>query len=321
MPRNLITGITGQDGIHMSKLLAARNEPIIGVVTKKSDLERITLLKKISTKIQFIEVEDFQPKTLQTVLRNVKPERIYNFAAISSVKKSFDDPELTFEVNYNLFNSLLLAVSEELSQQTKVFQCSSSEMFGNSIEEFQNEDTAFAPVSPYGESKTKAHLLARDYRNNGLFVTSGILFNHESEFRKPGFLIEKIVSFMSRRNSGIKEVLELGTLDISRDWGYAGDFVEGMTKALDSQKADEFIFATGIQRTILELIETCLEIIGDSTPISEVVRVNHSLARSAEKFTSRGDYSKAKEVLHWQPETPFHEMLTILIKAKLPALT
>lgn len=317
MPTNLLTGITGQDGIHLSKLLSERNEKVVGLVTKNSDAQRIAFLKRISPKIEFIEIENYEPNSLSVVINRVKPDRVFNFAAISSVSRSFTDPELTFEVNYNLFRNLLLAVTEEGSRDIRVFQCSSSEMYGNSTEEFQSEETKFSPVSPYGESKVKAHLLARDFRKEGLFVTSGILFNHESEFRKPGFLIEKIVSYMSRRASGVQEYLELGTLDVSRDWGYAGDFVTGMVKALEAEQASEYVFATGVQRTILELIEKCLETIGDESPISEVVRVNHDLARTSEKFTSRGDFSKARSQLNWTPDTTFEEMVKILINAKI----
>lgn len=267
--------------------------------------------------VELVEIPDFSTKSFSEVIIKKQPEKIYNLAAVSSVKLSFQEPDLTYKVNYTYFQNLLEATTETSGSKTRIFQCSSSEMFGNSLTSIQNEVTSLNPISPYGESKVLAHQLGQEYRKKGLFITNGILFNHESEYRKDGFLFDKITTFMANRKMGKKEPLELGTLDVSRDWGYAGDFVVGMERALEIEYPDDFVFATGTMKSILQLIQEAMLVIEDETPISELIKVNQSLARPSERYVSCGDYSKAERILGWTPETSFANMLRKIIEYKV----
>jgi GDPmannose 4,6-dehydratase len=314
---NMITGITGQDGILLSKLLRNQGEKFFGVITKYSDPLRVELLRREIQDVNLIQMPDFSENSFSNVLRDLKPKKIFNFASISSVKLSFEKPDVTHEINYQLFANLISAVEKVLGGGARVFQSSSSEMFGNSGDESQNESTQFKPVSPYGESKLRAHLLARESRNKGLFVTTGILFNHESEYRKEGFVVEKVTSYMAKRKHGATHKLELGDINVTRDWGYAGDFVRGMHKSLSINDPNEFVFATGETKSISDLVEISLEIIGDKSSPEDFIVSNSDLKRPNEKRSSKGDFSRAQAVLGWQPETSFEQMLRKLIDFKL----
>jgi GDPmannose 4,6-dehydratase len=311
----MILGITGQDGILLSKLLRSKGIDFFGVITPKTSLNGLKLLASEIPDCNLIQVSSFSKYEFSRVLKSERPSQIYNFAAISSVKFSFDFPDETFEVNHKMFCDLT-ETSIEFDNNIRIFQSSSSEMFGNTKQEFQDENTSFSPVSPYGESKLLAHLAAREYRQHGAFVTAGILFNHESEYRREGFLIEKIVRFMAARSLGDKKPLEIGALNISRDWSYAGDIVRGAYMSLQIDVSHEFVFATGETKTISEAIKTSLEIIEDNSPFSDFLILNPDLKRPAEKLLSRGDYSKANRILGWHPEMTFEQMLRHLIDHK-----
>lgn len=315
--RNMITGITGQDGILLSKLLHNKDEEVFGIVTQESDKHRVGLLKRVLPQIELVEISSLKRSSLMPILRKRNPDKIFNFAALSSVKRSFEDPELTMDINYRFFCDLVEAAVQECDSTIRIFQSSSSEMFGNSVDDLQGEDTAFQPLSPYGESKLLSHMAARDYRNSGIFVTSGILFNHESEYRKDGFLIEKITSYMANRKMGKKEILSVGNLALSRDWGYAGDFVKGIYDSLQAPNPDEFVFATGEERTIREVIQLAMNVIEDFTSIEEIIEFRPDLSRKSEKLRSKGDFSKAKKILGWSPSIEFSNMLRLIIDYKI----
>jgi GDPmannose 4,6-dehydratase len=321
MITNLITGITSQDGILLSKYLLNLNQEIFGVVSKQTDQLRINLIKKLMPQVNLIEISDFSRLEFNKLLMELEPDNVYNFAAVSSVKLSFEEPELTNLINYEAFCMLAEAALEIRNKKIRVFQPSSSEMFGNSIDNFQDEHSNLNPISPYGESKAKAHLAARTYRSNGLYISTGILFNHESEFRKEGFLFEKITAYMARRKLGKREVLELGTLDVQRDWGYAGDFVKGIYRSMQIEEPSEFVFATGVQRTVKNVLTSCLEIIGDDADYTQIVKTNNDYLRPKEKFSSCGNFTKARNELGWYPETSFTQMLKIMISKKIEEQT
>jgi len=316
----MITGITGQDGILLSKLLTQKGENCFGIISAGSNKRRINLLREVVPGIELIEISDYSENSFSKVLRKKKPNKIYNFAAVSSVKLSFENPTLTHQVNFQYLQNLLEATVKTLDPETKIFQSSSSEMFGNSLSPVQDESSALNPVSPYGESKALAHLKSQEYRKSGLFVTNGILFNHESEFRKEGFLLDKVTTYMAARKLGEKKILTLGALDVSRDWGYAGDFVSGIEKTLQLEFSDDFVFATGKTRSIMQLLQHAMTAIEDDTPISEFVTVDHHLSRPNEKYISCGDYSKAQRILEWKPETSFEDMLKKMIDFKVEKL-
>ena len=317
MVKNLITGITSQDGILLSRFLLTLNQEVFGIISSRSDQTRINQIKKLMPQVKLVEVSDFSRLTLKQLLMDLKPDNIYNFAAVSSVKFSFEEPELTNQINYELFCVIAEAALEFKDKKIRVFQPSSSEMFGNSKDLLQDENSQINPLSPYGESKARAHLAARTYRSNGLYVSTGILFNHESEFRKEGFLFEKITAYMARRKLGEREILELGSLDIARDWGYAGDFVKGIYRSMQIQESSEFVFATGVQRTIKTVLNCCLDIIGDKTDFTQIVKTNNDYLRPKEKFSSCGNSTKARRQLGWYPETSFTQMLEIMIAKKI----
>jgi GDPmannose 4,6-dehydratase len=312
----MLVGITGQDGILLSKLLRKKRIDFFGVVTPQTSLTGKRILQREIPGCELLELTEFNKFEFSRIIHQEKPTGIYNFAAVSSVKASFDFPELTFKVNYQMFCDLLEAALE-YDDNIRIFQSSSSEMFGNTDVEIQTESTPFSPVSPYGESKLLAHLEARKAREKGHFVNTGILFNHESEFRRQGFLTEKIVRFAAARSLGARETLVLGTLDVSRDWGYAGDFVRGIYSSMQFERPEEFILSTGVQRNILELVRTAMEIIGDNTKVDQIIEVSENLARSKEKFNSCGDFSKARDLYSWSPSTSFTEMLRIMISSKV----
>jgi len=316
----MIVGITGQDGILLSKLLREKSVDFFGLVTPQTSLTGRKILQSEIPGCKLHELTDFSKSEFSKVIHQEKPTEVYNFAGVSSVKASFDFPELTFKVNHQMFCDLLESTLE-YDENTRIFQSSSSEMFGNTDVEIQTESTPFSPVSPYAESKLLAHLAARESRDKGYFVNSGILFNHESEFRRQGFLTEKIVRFAAARSLGAREKLVLGTLNVSRDWGYAGDFVSGIYSSMQFERPEEFILSTGVQRNIVELVKTSLEIIGDSTNVDEIVEVSGNLARSKEKFNSCGDFSKARDLYSWSPNTSFIEMFRIMISSKIKEIT
>lgn len=316
----MILGITGQDGILLSKLLTSKGIDFFGIITPHTSNNGLKVLRAEIPDCELIEIHSHSKSEFSRILKSERPTQVYNFAAISSVKLSFQFPEKTFQVNHRMFCDLVEACMDE-NKQIRIFQSSSSEMFGNTEHEIQSEETNFSPVSPYGESKLLAHLAARKYRQEGSFVTTGILFNHESKYRREGFLVEKIVKFMAERSLGEKKSLEIGSMNISRDWGYAGDFVRGIYASLQADEPNEFVFATGNSKTIFNLLQISLELIGDKSHPSDFLVFNPNLKRPAEKFFSRGDFSRAQRLLNWYPETTFEQMLKNLIDYKIKQLT
>jgi GDPmannose 4,6-dehydratase len=322
-PVALVTGITGQDGSYLAELLLEKGYAVHGIVRRSSSINT-TRLNHIYThpnlKLHYGDVTD--SLSLMAILKKHKPNEIYNLAAQSHVKVSFDTPEYTAMVDglgtLRILESVRLLGMED---KTKIYQASTSELYGLVQETPQKETTPFYPRSPYGVAKLYAYWIVKNYRESyNMFACSGILFNHESPRRGFNFVTMKIVDALRNIRDGKQEFLTLGNLNALRDWGHAKDYVKAMWLILQQDKPDDFVIATGKQYSVRDFVEKCapyfnmsiewhnegLEEVGiDSWTGNTVVRVDPKYFRPAEVETLLGDPTKAKTVLGWEPEYDF----------------
>jgi GDPmannose 4,6-dehydratase len=322
-PVALVTGITGQDGSYLAELLLEKGYAVHGIVRRSSSINT-TRLDHIYThpnlKLHYGDVTD--SLSLMAILKKHKPNEIYNLAAQSHVKVSFDTPEYTAMVDglgtLRILESVRLLGMED---KTKIYQASTSELYGLVQETPQKETTPFYPRSPYGVAKLYAYWIVKNYRESyNMFACSGILFNHESPRRGFNFVTMKIVDALRNIRDGKQEFLTLGNLNALRDWGHAKDYVKAMWLILQQDKPDDFVIATGKQYSVRDFVEKCapyfnmsiewhnegLEEVGiDSWTGNTVVRVDPKYFRPAEVETLLGDPTKAKTVLGWEPEYDF----------------
>jgi len=318
MSKALITGITGQDGHHLTKFLIEKNYQVYGLINgQKNFNEEFFKLKFPSVILLRGDLTDFS--SLISVVKESNPDEIYNLGAISFVGMSFKQPELTANVTgLGALRLLEVARTLNLENEVKFYQASSSEMFGKVQETPQTESTPFYPRSPYGVAKTFAHYSCVNYREAyGLFAASGILFNHEGEYRGYEFVTRKITSNIAKIKLNKQKKFELGNLEPKRDWGYAGDYVEAMWKMLQISDPETFVIATGISRSVREFVETALEIANLPGDVEKYVTYDKSLVRPSEVDSLVGDSSKARISLGWQPKTSFKKMLEIMIENDL----
>lgn len=331
----LITGITGQDGYFLSQLLLKKGYNVHGLAIRNSQkslgsLEYLPKEKKKKINIHWGDITD--NVFVKSLVRKYKFNEIYHLAAQSFVGLSFSNFKMTYNVNIGgILN--IVNVIKEYSPKSKFYFAATSELFGNAIKAPQNEETPFYPRNPYGISKLAGFWIVKNYRENyGLFMASGILFNHESEMRGLEFVTKKISLGVVKIKNNLKNYIELGNLDSKRDWGYAGDYVEGMWKTLQYKKPDDFVLATGETHTIREFVEEAfkivkMQIIWKGKGLDEVgidkktgeilVKINPQYFRPVEVEELIGDYSKAKKILDWQPKIKFKELVKILMKADL----
>lgn len=326
--RALITGIAGQDGFYLSELLLSKGYEVYGLARSSS----ASLNEYTSSKIRIIYGDIRDQASISSAIRQSNPDEIYNLAAQSSVGHSFKFPEETFEINYL---SLGLLVKEAMlhNSKIKIYQASSSEMFGNVLEIPQKETTPFNPVSPYAESKVKAYTdFVVTYREkHGLFICSGILFNHESPRRGAHFVTKKIVRSMVRIKLGLETSFEVGNIDVSRDWGYAKDYVEAMWLMLQQEHPQDFVVASGESYTIRDFItktanilnmniswhgEGVNEVVKDATG-NVILKINPEYYRPAEVNHILGDNSKIISNLGWRPKTSLDDIIAIMVEAEL----
>ena len=337
MKKALITGITGQDGSYLAELLLEKGYEVHGLIRRSSCLNRfridhLTRDPLVFEKTFFLHYGDMNDSiSLANIIREIKPDEIYNLAAQSHVKISFEIPEIT--ANTDALGSLrLLEVvkNEGLIDKTKIYQASTSELFGKVVETPQKETTPFYPRSPYGVSKMYAYWMTKNYREAyGLFACNGILFNHESERRGMNFVTRKITIGLSKIKLGLQEYLELGNLDAKRDWGYAKEYVEAMWLMLQQEKPTDLIIATGETHSIREFIEeACKELEikikweGEGTKEvginketgKEIIKINPRYFRPTEVDLLLGDPQKAKEILGWQAKTKFQDLVKLMIR-------
>ncbi|MCO6509256.1 MAG: GDP-mannose 4,6-dehydratase [Aridibacter famidurans] len=315
MKKALITGINGQDGSYLSELLLGEGYEVHGILKRNSVAEtQTTRIEHIRNDLNLMYGDMTDLSSLIYVVKEVAPDEIYNLAAQSHVKISFDQPIYTAQATGVSTMNLLEAV-RLIKPDTRIYQASSSEMFGNMVDEdgFQRETTPMNPVSPYGCSKVFSYHLARNYRNAyGLFVSNGILFNHESPRRGSNFVTNKVCKEAVRIKCGKTDKLPLGNLDASRDWGHAKDFVEAMWMIMQLDEPDDFVCATGVSHTVRELVYYVFSKL-ELDPEKHVT-IDERYFRPEELDALRGDASKLRAATGWQPRHTFEEMLDEMIE-------
>ena len=309
MPRALITGITGQDGAYLAEHLIALGYEVYGLKrrTSTSNLKR---LEKLEGQIQLIDGDMLDSSSLVRAVKISRPDEVYNLAAQSFVRTSFDQPELTGEVT-GLGVARLLEAIRSNAPDAHFYQASTSEMFGGHPPP-QSDDTPFYPRSPYGVAKLYAHWMVVNYREAyKMFGCCGILFNHESELRGSEFVTQKIAQGVAAIKLGFSDHLELGNLDAKRDWGHAKDFVKAMHLMLQHTTPEDFVIATGEAHTVEEFCDLAFSRVG--LDWHEYVRINPKFLRPSEVNYLLGDCSKAKKILGWKPETSFDELVSGMV--------
>jgi GDPmannose 4,6-dehydratase len=313
----LITGITGQDGSYLAELLLEKGYRVIGM-TRRSSTDVHERIQHIADRIEIVSGDLLDQSSITTILADVKPDEIYNLAAQSFVPTSWAQPVLTGEFTALGVTRMLEAV-RGVNPKIKFYQASSSEMFGKVQETPQKETTPFYPRSPYGVAKVYGHWITVNYRESyELFAVSGILFNHESERRGKEFVTRKVSDGVARIKLGLAKELRLGNLDAHRDWGFAGDYVQAMWLMLQQDRADDYVIATGRTHSVRDFVRLAFEAVDLS--YEKYVVADPRFFRPAEVDHLIGDYSKAKRVLKWQPETSFEELVEMMVRADLKRL-
>ena len=324
MPKKaLITGLTGQDGSYLAELLLQKDYEVHGIVRRSSSFNtgRIDHLyhdPHESGVRLFTHYGDLSDSvSLTKLLYELQPDEIYHLGAQSHVRVSFDIPEYTFDIT-GAGSLRLLEAMRESGVTARFYQASSSEMFGSAPPP-QSEATPFHPRSPYAVSKVAAFWATVNYREAyGMFAVNGILFNHESPRRGETFVTRKITRALARIKSGLQDKLYLGNLDAKRDWGFAGDYVEAMWLMLQQDEPEDFVIATGETHTVRELVERAFARVGLDP--ADHVGTDPQHYRPAEVDQLRGDYSKAREQLGWEPQTSFEELVDLMVDADLEQL-
>ena len=318
--RALITGITGQDGSYLAELLLDRGYEVHGVIRRASlfNTDRIDHLyvdPHTPGARLFLHHGDLADGTsMRRILEHVQPHEVYNLAAQSHVRVSFDEPEYTADIDALGTLRLLESVRDyarRINEQVRIYQAGSSEMFGAAPAP-QSEATPFYPRSPYAVSKVAAHWFAINYREaHDLFICNGILFNHESPRRGETFVTRKVTRAVGRIVAGLQDKLYLGNLDAKRDWGYAGDFVEAMWLMLQQPEPDDYVVATGESYSVREFVEAAFGHVG--LDWEQYIGFDERYVRPTEVDELRGDATKARRVLGWEPKVGFHELVRMMV--------
>ena len=339
--KELITGITGQDGSYLAELLLEKKYEVHGIVRRISTFNRQRIEHLINKQPDQLDEKSkiilhygdlTDSSSLHRIVRDIQPDEIYHLGSQSHVQISFDIPEFTGNATALSTTRLLEAIRHD-SPDTRFYQASSSEMFGMAREIPQKETTPFYPRSPYGVAKVYAYWIAVNYRESyNMHVSNGILFNHESPRRGENFVTRKITYSLVKIKRGEMDKLYLGNLNSKRDWGYAKDYVEGMWRMLQQEKPDDYILATGENHTVREFIEEAcklldFDLVWEGSGLDEkgidrktgktIIEIKSKYFRPAEVDVLIGDYSKAKEKLRWEPKVKFNELVKIMVEAEL----
>ena len=325
----LITGITGQDGSYLAELLLEKGYEVHGIV-RRASLINTHRIDNIYPKLKLHYGDLTDATNIISVIQKVQPDEIYNLGAQSHVKVSFETPEYTGQVDGLGTLRVLEAVRLlGMEKKTRIYQASTSELYGLVQEVPQKETTPFYPRSPYGVAKLYGYWIIKNYRESyGMHCSSGILFNHESPRRGETFVTRKITRALSLISVGMQDVLELGNLNAKRDWGHAKDFVEAMWLMLQQDEPDDYVIATGIQYSVRDFVEAAAPYFGfnivwegegldergiDKQSGRTIIKVNHRYFRPAEVESLLGDPTKAKEKLGWEPKIAFRELIEDMV--------
>lgn len=337
MKKVFISGISGQDGAWLAKLLIEKGYKVYGGVRDKNKFIRWRLeYLGIVDSIHFMNFDLVNLQSIETCIQEIQPDEFYNLAAQSSVAESYNSPIETSLVD-GISVLYILEAIKKLSPNTKFFQASSSEIFGNSKEMIQNEETPIQPANPYGVAKSYAHLMTINYRQTyGLYCISGILYSHESELRSEDFFSRKVTSHLANWYHGKKTVLEVGNLDIEKDWGYAKEFVEGIYLSLQYEIPEDYIFATGSKTKVKNFIDHSYGIINimldwqgtgkdlkayDEKTGELIIQVNPKFYRPTEIKSSYGDAAKAKKLLNWNPVLDYKRVSEIMVRCDIDRIS
>lgn len=312
----LITGVTGQDGAYLAKLLLEKGYEVHGLVARRSSDTRWRLRElEVEQSIRFIEGDLADACSVQRAVIKTKPAELYNLGAQSFVATSWDQPVTTAMVD-GLGVTHALEAIRQFSPETRFYQASTSEMFGLIQAERQDESTPFYPRSPYGVAKLYGHWITVNYRESfGLHASSGILFNHESPLRGIEFVTRKVTDAVARIKLGKQKELRLGNIDAQRDWGFAGDYVEAMWLMLQQERADDYVVATGVTTTVREMCKLAFEHVGLN--YEDHVIIDPQFFRPAEVDILLGNPAKAEKTLSWTPKTSLVELVQMMVEADL----
>ena len=320
MKSAFITGITGQDGYYLTKFLLDKDYTVHGTIRRSStfNTSRIdSLISKYSSdkKINLYYSDLLDSSSLNNLINTIEPDEVYNLAAQSHVAVSFKNPVYTTQTG-TLGSVSLLEAIKNLDKKTKFYQASSSEMYGGKEEIKLNEQSAFNPLSPYAASKVFAHNMTKIYRESyDLFCVNGILFNHESPHRGETFVTRKISRAVARISMGIQKKLTLGNLDASRDWGFAGDYVEGMWMMMQHDKPDDWVLATGQTHSVQDFVKLAFEEV--NLDFGDYLETSDKYLRPNEVNYLLGDSSKAQKELGWKPKTSFEKLVKMMVESDL----
>jgi GDPmannose 4,6-dehydratase len=317
--RALITGITGQDGLYLGEFLAAKEYDVYGMVRGQSN-PKIPLVEQAIPSAQLLEGDLRDLSSLIRVLEVAQPDEVYNLGAMSFVGLSFKQPELTGDITgmgvLRLLEAVRICTQGDMGR-VRFYQASSSEMFGNASAELLAEDAPFRPRSPYGVAKVFGHHLTRNYRESyGARACSGILFNHESPRRGFEFLTRKVTQAVARIALGRQDVLAIGNMDVARDWGFAGDYVEAMWLMLQQDQPADYVIATGESHSVADLLDVAFTRAGIGGWHGRVVQ-DERFMRPADIPVLTGDASRARDELGWKPKTGFRELIEMMVDADL----
>ncbi|MGE5303537.1 MAG: GDP-mannose 4,6-dehydratase [Alphaproteobacteria bacterium] len=322
MKKALITGITGQDGSYLADLLLEKGYEVHATVRRvaiEDPEHRLWRIRHILDKLVLhaASLESFA--SLFNVIDKVQPDEIYHLAAQSFVSYSFEDEFSTIGTNINGTHYVLAAMKER-APHARFYFAASSEMYGNAKETPQNENTAFHPRSPYGISKVAGFQLTENYRQAyNLYAVSGICFNHESPRRGFEFVSRKVTNTVARIKLGLAKELVLGNLESKRDWGYAADYVQAMWLMLQQDEPDDYVIATGESHSVTDLVQTAFQHVG--LDYKKYTAIDERLYRPAEIYELRGDYTKARKKLNWQPTVTFERLIHMMVDSEIASLT
>jgi GDPmannose 4,6-dehydratase len=319
MPRALITGVTGQDGYYLSKLLLEKGYEVYGLVRGQNN-PKLEFMREFLPEVKILTGDLMDVSSLLRALNASKPDEFYNLGAISFVAYSWENASLTSDVTgkgvLNALEAVRLYSGDDM-RKVKFYQASSSEMFGKVQHVPQSETTLLWPRSPYGVAKVFGHYMTINYRESyGMHASSGVLFNHESPMRGPEFVTRKISLAVARIALGLQDTIALGNLDAQRDWGFAGDYVDAMWRMLQQPEADDYVISTGTTQSVRTYLDVAFNHVGISDWEKHVYQ-DPAFFRPAEVDLLVGDATKAKTVLGWEPKVSFPELVAMMVDADL----